>query len=76
MNPNGQQYRHLAIQVINLALRDLTRPGGLAADRASAREFLAGSGMLSHWCALAELDPVRLVRHAEGLRSSSFNRVS
>jgi len=65
-----QHYRRLAIQVINLALRDLTSPVGSAADRASARAFLAGSGMLSHWCAVAELDPARLVRHSTRLRAS------
>ena len=61
-------YRHLAIRIIDLALRDLTNPVGSAEDRASAQTFLAGSGMLAHWCAVAELDPARLVRHAKTLR--------
>ena len=60
-------YRQLAIRVINLALRDLTNPAGSTADRASARAFLEGSGMLLHWCAVAELDPARLAKHARSL---------
>lgn len=57
-------YRHLALRVIGLAFRDLTSPGGTAEDRASARTFLGGSVMFKHWCAVARLDPRRVMRQA------------
>ena len=45
-------YQRVALRVITQAFRDLERPG----EAAAARAFLAGSPMLHHWCALAELD--------------------
>jgi hypothetical protein len=56
-------YRHLAVRVIDQALRDLAGPTGSRHDRESAREFLNGSPMLSLWCEVAEIDPHWLVIH-------------
>lgn len=69
-------YRHLAVRVIDQALRDLANPAGLAADRQSAQAFLSGSSMLRHWCEVAHLDPARIVARAaelaaEGVPASS-----
>jgi hypothetical protein len=50
-------YRRLAIGVLALAMADLTEPARSATDRESARVFLAGSGMLAHWCRVAALHP-------------------
>lgn len=60
-------YRHLAVRVIDQALRDLANPAGLAADRQSAQAFLSGSSMLRHWCEVAHLDPARIVARAAEL---------
>lgn len=57
-------YRHLALHVLARALRDLSSAAGGAADRESARMFLAGSPMLSHWCRVAALDPGLVSRHS------------
>jgi hypothetical protein len=70
----AEQYRLLAVRVISLALRDLLNPGGLAADRHSACLFLAGSRMLTHWCAVAGLDPKHVVISTAGLRTSAVYR--
>ncbi len=64
-------YRHLAVRVIDQALRDLTRPAESRTDRESARAFLAGSPMLCHWCEVAEIDPRWLVIHLRKLPASS-----
>lgn len=50
-------YRHLAIRVIDQARRDLVSAGGSPGDRESARRFLAGSPMLTLWCAVADVNP-------------------
>ena len=50
-------YRHLAMRVLARAVLDVTDPAGSAADRESARAFLAGSLMLQHWCRVASLNP-------------------
>jgi hypothetical protein len=50
-------YRRLAIGVLALAVSDLIEPARSATDRESARVFLAGSGMLQHWCRVAALHP-------------------
>jgi hypothetical protein len=55
--------------VLARALMDLSNPDGSATDRESARVFLAGSGMLFHWCRVAALDPWRIVNHAENLKA-------
>ena len=49
-------YRLLATRVIALAVRDLVTYDR-SSESSSAREFLSGSRMLTHWCALAGLDP-------------------
>jgi hypothetical protein len=67
----GAGCRHLAIRVIDQAFRDLSHPAGSPADRASARDFLAGSSMLRHWCHVANLDPVCLMSLAKKLTSES-----
>lgn len=50
-------YRHLAIQVIDRAFRDVTSATGSVADRESARLFFEDSTMLFHWCRVAAVDP-------------------
>jgi hypothetical protein len=60
-------YRHLAMHVLGLALRDLSNATGSPTDRESARLFLAGSPMLFHWCRVAALDPCLVTRHAAKL---------
>lgn len=63
-------YRHLAVRVLARALLDLANPAGSPTDRESARMFLAGSGMLLHWCRVAAVDPSCVVKHAERLARS------
>ena len=58
-------YRHLAVRVIDQALRDLAGPAQSRNDRESARAFLAGSPMLRLWCAVAEIDARWLVVHLQ-----------
>ena len=53
-------YRRVALNVIGRAIRDLASP----AESMTARAFFAGSGMLHHWCALAELDPASVAARA------------
>jgi|WetSurMetagenome_2_1015567.scaffolds.fasta_scaffold1083835_1 hypothetical protein len=55
-------YRHLALRVLARALRDLSE-AATSADRDSARSFLTGSAMLTHWCQVAEIDPHMVSRH-------------
>jgi hypothetical protein len=57
-------YRRLAMRVIERALKDLARPECGGEDRETAREFLAGSPMLLHWCRVATLDPRRVIASA------------
>lgn len=59
-------YRLLATRVIALALHDLASNGQASSERSSAREFLSGSRMLTHWCALAGLDPAVVRAHVGG----------
>jgi hypothetical protein len=59
-------YRHLALHVLALALRDLSNPAASRTDRESARRFLTGSPMLMHWCRVAAIEPGPLTRHAAG----------
>ena len=68
-------YRALALRVISLAVHDLITPGHSASERETAREFLSGSRMLSHWCRLAEIHPDAIrhrlsdvARHRRGAR--------
>jgi hypothetical protein len=62
-----QPYRHLAVRVLARAMLDLANPAGSATDRESARAFLAGSGMLVHWCQVAAVDPSWVVKRARRL---------
>lgn len=55
-----QGYRHLAMRVIDQALRDVAGPGCTPCDRESARAFLADSPMLHLWCAVASVSPRQL----------------
>jgi hypothetical protein len=50
-------YRLLAFRVIALAVRDISAYGQSAPERDSARAFLSGSPMLTHWCEIAGIDP-------------------
>jgi hypothetical protein len=61
-------YRSLALTVIDRAFRDLIVGPCSNADRDSAAEFLAGSGMMQHWCRVASLDPGRVIARAAHLR--------
>jgi hypothetical protein len=63
-------YRRLAVRVIERAFKDMAAPTCPPSDRASAREFLAGSRMLFHWCNVAALDPRRVIARAAMLRKS------
>jgi hypothetical protein len=57
-------YRHLAVRVLVQALLDVAKPTASAADRESARAFLAGSPMLFHWCHVAAIEPVWFAERA------------
>jgi hypothetical protein len=59
--------RRLALRVIERALKDVVAPHCTPADRQTAREFLAGSAMLVHWCSVATLDPGRVTAWAIAL---------
>lgn len=63
--------RHLAVRVIEQAVRDLSGAGASQADRESARGFLAGSPMLHRWCELANLDASWMVVRAAELIARS-----
>lgn len=60
-------YRHLAVRVLARAFLDLADPARSPSERESARVFLAGSGMLFHWCQVAALNPRCIVSRAEKL---------
>ena len=66
----GSSCRHLAARIIQQAFRDLASPAGSRCDQESARVFLSGSSMLSHWCAVADLDPAWLVARAAKLTTA------
>jgi hypothetical protein len=57
-------YRHLAVRVLARAFLDLA-DGERPAERESARAFLAGSGLMCHWCRVAAVDPGWIIRRAE-----------
>jgi hypothetical protein len=67
-------YRHLAVRVLARAVLDVMDPAGSSSDRESAREFLAGSVMLRHWCRVAALDPDRISQYVERC-TAGFARV-
>jgi hypothetical protein len=69
-DPDGGPCRHLAVRVIELAFRDLAS-SGLRSNQESARLFLAGSSMLDHWCAVADLDPAWMIARANQLTTAS-----
>jgi len=60
-------YRHLALTVIERAFRDVTTGVCSSAERLSAREFLAGSPIMQHWCRVAGLEPRRVITLASHL---------
>jgi hypothetical protein len=59
-------YRTLALRVISVAVRDLISPGHSASERETARAFLSGSPMLTHWCSLADIDPEAIRKQMRG----------
>ena len=67
--------RRLALRVIERALKDIVAPHCAAADRQTARDFLAGSTMLVHWCSVATLDPGRVTAWATALDPAAFSRI-
>ena len=66
-------YRDLAVRVLARALQDLSNPVR-SCDRESARVFLAGSGMMLHWCRVASVDPFCVVNHAKKLTANGSPR--
>jgi hypothetical protein len=75
-DPESGPCRHLAVRVIELAFRDLASSAGLSGHQESARVFLAGSSMLDHWCAVADLDPAWMIARANRLTTSSAGHQS
>jgi hypothetical protein len=65
-------YRTLALRVISVAVRDLISPGQSACERETARTFLSGSPMLTHWCSLADIDPAALRKQMRGVVEVSY----
>jgi hypothetical protein len=59
--------RHLAVCVIQQAVRDLSGAAASRADQESARTFLAGSPMFYRWCEFANLNAARTVARATKL---------
>lgn len=59
--------RHLAVCVIQRAVRDLSAAGASRADQESARAFLSGSPMLHQWCEVANLNASQIVACASKL---------
>jgi hypothetical protein len=72
--PVLEAYRHLAVRVVDQALRDLDNLSESADDRESARAFLAGSPMLYYWCELAGLEPQCVIARARTLMSANGRR--
>jgi hypothetical protein len=60
-------HRSLAVCVIHQAVRDVRNPNGAPMDSASARVFLSGSPMLTHWCEVAQFDLNRVLHGARHL---------
>jgi hypothetical protein len=52
----------LASRVVLQAFKDLRNRHGPEEERASARDFLAGSAMLRYWCLVGSLDLDRITR--------------
>lgn len=69
--PPDAACRHLAVRVIEQAVRDLSASGASDADRESARGFLAGSPMLYQWCELANLNASWMIGRATRLMGPS-----
>lgn len=67
----GASCRHLAVRVIEQAVRDLSASGASDADRESARGFLSGSPMLYQWCEVANLNASWMVDRATRLMARS-----
>ena len=67
----GAACRHLAVRVIEQAVRDLSASGASDADRESARGFLSGSPMLYQWCEVANLNASWMVGRAMRLVARS-----
>jgi hypothetical protein len=63
--------RHLAVRVIEQAVRDLSAADASDADRESARGFLSGSPMLYRWCELANVNASWMVGRATRLMGPS-----
>lgn len=68
-------YRALALRVISVAVRDLIAPGHSLSERNSARAFLSGSRMLTHWCKLADIDPEAIREQTQGIVEESDARL-
>src|SRR4051812_3895755 len=68
---DGAACRHLAVRVIEQAVRDLSASGASDADRESARGFLSGSPMLYRWCEVANVNAAWMVGRATMLMARS-----
>jgi hypothetical protein len=71
----GSSCRHLAARIIEQAFRDLDSPAASRSDQETARGFLSGSLMLTHWCAVANLDPVWMVARAAKMTTGQVGRL-
>ena len=67
----GAACRHLAVRVLQQAVRDLSASGASDADRESARGFLSGSPMLYQWCEVANVNASWMVGRATRLMARS-----
>jgi hypothetical protein len=68
--------RHLAVRVIEQAVRDLSASDASDADRESARGFLSGSPMLYRWCELANVNPSWMMGRATRLMGALLRSAS
>src|SRR4051812_49114651 len=66
--------RHLAVRVIEQAVRDLSASSASDADRESARGVLSGSPMLYRWCELANFNASWMVGRTTRLMARSGGR--
>lgn len=72
--PLLSSYRHLALAVIERALRDTITHGCSSTERVSAHAFLGGSPTMRHWCRVAGLDPRRVVAVARQVARAPVDR--
>jgi hypothetical protein len=67
IHSNPHTYRHLAVRIVYQAVKDLLNPTESPGNRGSAREFLAGSSMLSFWCEVGGFETRAVMCRAQAL---------